>query len=334
MDEELKPQLEPTKKIEPKSNPDLAIQIVNMKKKYNNGYTALNDVSFSVERGDIVGYLGPNGAGKTTTIKTLANLLQPTDGQALINGINVNRNPKAALDSVGFLIEVPGIYEYLTPHEVMTYFGRVHGMKKSEIAPRIKEVLELVQIEDWEHKALGSFSTGMQRRFGIANAILHTPDILILDEPVIGLDPKGIKHVRDMLKQFQKEGITIFLSSHLLSEVAETCDKVIFLDKGVVVEQGTVSDIVNKTKSNSIDLQLLEMPTDAIISRIGALSQVDGVSRSSEGLKVAFDGTPESASSILADIISTGTKVVSFSPVSASLEEFYISIMGDEKGVS
>ena len=168
---------------------EYAIEVQNLEKKYLNGYTALGGISFNVGHGEIVGYLGPNGSGKTTTIKTLTNLLVPTSGMAMVNGINVAKDPKTAMGYVGTLVEVPGIYEYFTPKEVLTYFGRVHGMKKADIGPRISEVLHLLQIGDWENKKLGSFSTGMQRRFAIAKAILHNPEILILDEPVIGLDP-------------------------------------------------------------------------------------------------------------------------------------------------
>ena len=175
-----------------------AIQIVDLEKKFN-GFTALNGISFNIERGDIVGYLGPNGAGKTTTIKILSNLLSPTRGQAFINGIDVNRYPKLALKTVGSLVEVPGIYEYLTPHEVLTYFGKIYQMSSKEIGPRVEEVLDLLKIGDWENKRLGTFSTGMLRRFNIAKTLLHNPEILILDEPVLGLDPKGIKHIRDLI---------------------------------------------------------------------------------------------------------------------------------------
>ena len=165
------------------------IQIENLSKRYNHDILALDNVSMKIRRGDVVGYVGPNGSGKTTTIKILMNLLTPTSGQTFIKDIDVNKDPKRALAPVGALIEVPGIYDYLTPHETLTYFGKIYGMKKNDIDKRIKEVLSLLKLSAWEHKRIGSFSTGMQRRLGIAKAILHNPEILILDEPAIGLDP-------------------------------------------------------------------------------------------------------------------------------------------------
>ena len=199
------------------------IELEGLSKKFGSFY-AVRDLSLKVRPGEILGFLGPNGAGKTTTIKILTGLVRPTLGHAYVNGTDVAAKPKDALRSIGALIEVPGVYDYLTPHETLTYFGRVYGMRRDMIDRRIKETLELVRLPDWEHKKTGAFSTGMLRRLAIAKAILHRPDILILDEPVLGLDPKGIMEIREMIRQFRSEGMTVFLSSHLLSEVAEVCN--------------------------------------------------------------------------------------------------------------
>lgn len=312
---------------------NIVIQIVDLEKKFN-GFTALNGISFTVDKADIVGYLGPNGAGKTTTIKILTNLLHPTQGQAYIKGIDVNRHPKLALKTVGSLTEVPGIYEYLTPHEVLMYFGKVYQMNSKEIGPRIEEVLDLLKIGDWEYKRLGSFSTGMQRRFNIAKTILHRPDILLLDEPVLGLDPKGMKDVRDLLKRFQNEGITIFISSHLLGEVSEICDRVIFLDHGKVVEQDTVENIMKKMESTIVNVKLLNQTTEATLEKIRILSFIEKADLTTDGIQIMFDGTPETAAQILKSLVALGLDLTSYTLAAVSLEDFYISVMGDEKGVS
>lgn len=312
---------------------NIAIQIMDLEKKFN-GFPALNGVSFTVEKSDIVGYLGPNGAGKTTTIKILTNLLNPTRGQAYINGIDVNRHPKLALKPVGSLVEVPGVYEYLTPHDVLTYFGKVYKMDSKEIGPRIEEVLNLLKIGDWEYKRLGTFSTGMLRRFSIAKALLHYPEILILDEPVLGLDPKGMKHVRELIKRFQNEGMTIFLSSHLLGEVSETCDKVIFLDHGEVVDQDTVELILKKMESKVIKVKLLNPKTEETLDKIRTISFIEGVDSSNDGVRIFFDGKPDTSSKILKSLVSLGLDLISYTPSTVSLEDFYLSVMGEEKGVN
>lgn len=309
------------------------IQISDLVKDYN-GFRALNNISFTVEKGDVMGYLGPNGAGKTTTIKILTNLLNPTQGHAYIDGIDVNRYPKLALQKVGSLIEVPGIYEYLTPHELLSYFGKVYQMDSKLINTRIEEVLDSLKIGDWEYKRLGSFSTGMQRRFGIAKALLHNPEILILDEPVLGLDPKGIKDIRDLIKGFQKEGMTILLSSHLLGEVSETCDKVTFLDQGKIIEQDTIDKIMKKAESKVITAKFLKPLSKEKAKKLEAISLIESLNSTSDGFDIFYDGTPETSAKILKEIVSLGLNLTSYSPESFSLEDFYLSTIGAKKGVN
>ncbi|MBU0497203.1 MAG: ABC transporter ATP-binding protein, partial [Candidatus Thermoplasmatota archaeon] len=308
------------------------IEVKNLTKMFN-GFKALDTISFTVKKGEIIGFVGPNGAGKTTTIKLLTNLLTPTSGNAYIHTIDVNKNPTKALLSVGSLIEVPGIYDYLTPHEILTYYGKIHKMKKTEINQKIKEVLKTVKLSDWEHKKTGSFSTGMQRRLAIAKAILHTPQVLILDEPVIGLDPRGIKDIRDMLKHFKSKGVTIFLSSHLLNEVKETCDRIIFLDAGKIVTQGTTEEIMHRIKIDTIEVEFLQQPTENEIKKIGTIPEITSFDKENNIFKLKFDGTPETSNTILTKLTKQRLKIVSFSTKKADLESFYVSIMNEEKGV-
>ena len=308
------------------------IEVKNLTKMFNE-FKALDTISFTVKKGEIIGFVGPNGAGKTTTIKLLTNLLTPTSGNAYIHSIDVNKNPTKALLSVGSLIEVPGIYDYLTPHEILTYYGKIHKMKKTEINQKIKEVLKTVKLSDWENKKTGSFSTGMQRRLAIAKAILHDPQVLILDEPVIGLDPRGIKDIRDMLKHFKSKGVTIFLSSHLLNEVKETCDRIIFLDAGKIVTQGTTEEIMHRIKIDTIEVEFLQQLTEAEIKKIGTISEITSFETENGIFKLKFDGKPETSNTILTKLTKQKLKIVSFSTKKADLESFYVSIMNEEKGV-
>ncbi|MBN2098077.1 MAG: ABC transporter ATP-binding protein [Dehalococcoidia bacterium] len=313
---------------------EYAIRTENLSKTYGKTFKALDSVSLQVSRGEVVGYVGPNGAGKTTTIKILTGLIRPTSGRAHVNDRDVVSNPRDALRSMGALIEVPGVYDYLTPHEMLTYFGRVYGMRRDVIDQRIKETLELVRLPDWEHKKTGAFSTGMLRRLAIAKAVLHRPDILILDEPVLGLDPKGIMEVREMIRQFRSEGMTVFLSSHLLSEVAEVCDSVIFLDKGKVVTSDSVEGIGRRVGHAVVDARFLHPLSPEEIGKLKDIDLIKGVDMKNSTARLQYDGTPETSAQILRLLVSLNLDVVSYAAEGVGLEEYYVSVMSDEKGVN
>jgi len=261
-------------------NDDCVIRTENLVKKFGNNITAVDDVSFEIERGEVVGYLGPNGAGKTTTIKILTNLIEPTSGTACINGIDVNRYPKEALKNVGSLIGVPGVYGYLTPDEVLKYFGKVYRMSKEKIENRIEDVLDLVNLSDWRHSKIESFSTGMERRLAIGKSIFHEPSILILDEPVLGLDPEGIREMRELIKSFREKDVTVFLSSHLLDEVSKVCDSVIFLYDGKMIEQDSVERIDQVMKQyRIIEVEFLEDLSRSDLQKMRKIPVIDEVTK-------------------------------------------------------
>ena len=313
---------------------EYAIRTENLAKAYGKTFKALDGVSLQIKRGEVVGYVGPNGAGKTTTIKILTGLIRPTAGHAYVNGIDVAASPRDALRTIGALIEVPGVYDYLTPHEMLAYFGRVYGMRRDLIDRRIKETLELVRLPDWEDKKAGAFSTGMLRRLAIAKAILHKPDILILDEPVLGLDPKGIMEVRELLRQFRSEGMTVFLSSHLLSEVAEICDSVIFLDKGKVVSSDSIEGIGQKMDHGVVAVRFLRPLSPQNTERLRSIDLIKSVDVKNSTARLHYDGKPESSVQILKLLVSLNLDVVSFASEGVGLEDYYVSVMSDEKGVN
>ncbi len=311
---------------------EYAIQTENLVKKYGNGFIALDKVSLEVRKGDVVGYVGPNGAGKTTTIKILSNLIKPTSGHAYIGGIDVNKSPKEAFKKVGTLIEVPGVYDYLTPREMLTYFGKVYRMDKNKIEQRIRETLELVELSAWEHKKIGSFSTGMLRRLVLVKAIFHEPEIVLLDEPVLGLDPEGIMEVRELIRGFHSGGMTIFLSSHLLGEVAEICDSVIFLSKGTVVASDSMKNIANQMVYKAIDVKFLTPLSAEEIDTIRALPPVNDVEIEHDTVRIYIDGNPEKSHQILRELVARDFKIISYNPAGMDLEDYYISIMNKSEG--
>lgn len=222
-----------------------------------NGITALDDVSLNIESGIIFGLLGPNGAGKTTLIKVLLGLVFPTSGEAYILEENVSNY--RVRENIGYLPENHKFPNYLTGEEVIVYNARMSGHKLDKSSPRIKEVLDLVKMEKWRKTKIKKYSKGMMQRIGLAQAIVHDPKIVFLDEPTDGVDPIGRKEIRDILLNLKKQGKTIFINSHLLSEVEAVSDKVAILNEGKLVKYGTVDEL-------TINKEIGEITTETILS--------------------------------------------------------------------
>ena len=225
------------------------LRIENLHKSFRTGFIPkkreiLKGISLEVEEGEIFGYLGPNGAGKTTTIKCVIGLIFPERGSIELFGL-----PHLSLkakERIGYLPENPYFYEYLTASEFLHFYGELFTMKKSEIAERTKELLRLVGMERWAHLALRKFSRGMLQRIGIAQALISKPDLVILDEPLGGLDPIGRKELRDIIVGLKKEGKTVFLSSHILQDIEMICDRVAIIVNGEIISQGALQDLVSE----------------------------------------------------------------------------------------
>lgn len=312
---------------------EYAIQTKNLGKRYGRGFTALDEVSLNIKKGDVVGYLGPNGAGKTTTIKILTKLIKPTAGQAYINGVDVTRPAPEVLGKVGSLIEIPGMYDFLTPVEMLTYFGKVYRIDKQSLDRRIKEILDMVKLSDWAHKKAGKFSTGMQRRLAIAKAVLHQPEVLLLDEPVLGLDPSGIKDVRDLIRRFKNEGMTVFLSSHLLGEVAEVCDSVIFINKGKIIESKDMKDITDRLVSEAVRVEFSSPLSDDDIARIRAIKAVSNTEALDDNtLLIHFDDGMPSSCHILRALDDLDLEIVSYNRDRMGVEDYYLSLFENGRG--
>ncbi|MGZ4903702.1 MAG: ABC transporter ATP-binding protein [Halobacteriota archaeon] len=302
------------------------IVIEHLSKKYGQ-YVALNDLSLTVEKGVCVGYLGPNGAGKTTTIKILTNLMRATGGRAYLNGKDVIHRPKSALDHVGAVVETPEFYPQLTPRECLTYLGKIRGMNSDAIAERTQAVLEQVKLLEVVDNRTGTFSKGMKQRLAIAQALLHEPSILILDEPTSGLDPRGMVEVRAIIIGLKKTDITILMSSHLLNEVQEVCDKVAIIDRGVLLTYDSVQNLSAK-KGVAVVVNTLDPISPAEFKAIKALKGVQSLKRSDAlTLIVQLSGGAQEQFKILRGILNTGVKVTSFTPQRAAIEDVYLSLV-------
>jgi ABC-2 type transport system ATP-binding protein len=221
-----------------------SIVIENLTKYYSK-FLALDNLSLRVPAKENIGLLGPNGAGKSTTLKILCGLLRPTSGKAYINGVDVIAQPEKALVNIGAIIETPEFYSYLTPEDCLGYFGQLRGMKGDTLKKRIKEVIELVKLEKWANVKIEKFSRGMKQRLGLAQCLLHDPPVLILDEPSLGLDPRGVVEFREIIRGAGKEK-TVFFASHQLVEVSQICSRVAIINGGKLLAYESIAELEKK----------------------------------------------------------------------------------------
>src|SRR5437867_5248732 len=229
------------------------ISIQNLVKKYGS-FTAVDDVSLDVAAGEIHGFLGPNGAGKTTTIRIIAGLLKPTSGRILVNGHDMATDSERAKASLGFIPDRPFIYEKLTAGEFLRFHAGLYGMDGGGIDHRVAEVLELFELTRWEGELVESFSHGMKQRLVMCAAFLHRPRAVLVDEPMVGLDPRGARLIKQVFRHMSARGVAILMSTHTLEVAEEMCDSISIIQKGRIIARGTVEDL--RQMAGSADEQL------------------------------------------------------------------------------
>jgi ABC-2 type transport system ATP-binding protein len=216
--------------------------------KYYGKFLALDKLSLRVGEYENVGLLGPNGAGKSTTLKILCGLLKASSGAAYVDGISVAEKPEQALSRIGAIVETPEFYSFLTPVETLSYLGRLRGMQGESLRSRINEVIKLVRLEEWAKVKIEKFSRGMKQRLALAQSLLHDPPVLILDEPALGLDPRGVVEFRQIIEEAGKEK-TVFFASHQLTEVTQICNQVAIIDRGKLLAYDSVDGLEKKYQS-------------------------------------------------------------------------------------
>jgi len=224
-----------------------SIVIENLSKYYNK-FLALDNLCLRVEENENVGLLGPNGAGKSTTLKILCGLIRSSSGVAYIDGVNVAEKPEQSLSRIGAIIETPEFYSFLAPQEILSYLGRLRGMRGEGLRRRIKEVIQLVKLEEWSSVKVEKFSRGMKQRLAVAQALLHDPPVLILDEPALGLDPRGVVEFREIIEGVGKKK-TVLFASHQLVEVVQLCSKVAIIDHGKLLVYDSITQLEKKYQS-------------------------------------------------------------------------------------
>jgi ABC-2 type transport system ATP-binding protein len=314
------------------------IKVEGLTKRYART-VAVDNISFEVEKGQIVGFLGPNGAGKTTTMRVLTCFLPPTSGTANVAGFDVLQNPMEVKKRIGYLPETPPVYPEMEVDEYLDFVGRLKGISSGEIRRRVDDVTGRCALGDVRKKLIGKLSKGYRQRVGIAQAIIHNPDVLILDEPTSGLDPKQIIEIRELLKQLAGEH-TIILSTHILSEVEHSCERVIIISKGKLVAIDSVANLTNRLRgSEAVALEI--EPTEGHPNPVEVqqrLEQVSGVSRvlmkDSKSGRINFEVESLQGRSIRSEIarsvVQAGWNLSELRAVGLSLEDIFLQLTGGE----
>lgn len=314
------------------------ITVKNLTKKYARA-TAVDQISFTVTKGQIVGFLGPNGAGKTTTMRMLTCFLPPSAGTANVAGFDVLDQPFEVKKRIGYLPETPPIYPEMETAEYLTFVGKLKGLSGSELQTRVNYVAERCNVADVKKKLLGKLSKGYRQRVGLAQAIIHNPDVLILDEPTAGLDPKQINETRDLIKSLAGDH-TIILSTHILPEVEQTCEQVIIINKGKLVATDSVRNL--QARARGAETILLEvagrdgnLETSLVQQRLEQLAGVSRVSsRDQSDHGTVFEIESQKGSLVRGDlaraIVESGWDLNELRPAAMSLEEVFLQLTGNE----
>ncbi|RLQ92918.1 ABC transporter ATP-binding protein [Planomicrobium sp. Y74] len=303
------------------------IEIKGLTKKYGSFY-ALKDLNLTIEEGTVFGFVGANGAGKSTTFSILATLLQPTSGEAWINGISISQNPHEIRKQIGYMPDFFGVYDQLKTDEYLDFYGASYGLDAQQRVVLIPKLLELVNLSAKRHDYVDLLSRGMKQRLCLARALIHDPKVLILDEPASGLDPRARVEMREILRELKAMGKTILISSHILPELAEMCDTLGVIDSGELIAHGSVQSIQEKLQSEKvISVKLTGGFTEAIrfFENDPLVSQITEIHERGI-LQFLYKGTEEDQLDLLRKAITAGLPVLAFSEEETDLEDIFMEI--------
>jgi len=299
------------------------ITVSNLTKFYGD-FKALDSVSLAVEKGWVYGYLGPNGAGKTTTIRTMLGLLKPDQGEVQITGINPTKDPVQALQSLGYAPELPTLQTFFTGEQLLDFMGKIFGLATQARKERIKQLLDLVGLKEWGDKRIGNYSKGMVQRLSIALALINDPVVLIMDEPTIGMDPEATAHFRNLFTTLSKQGKTVFISSHLLDEVQRICTHVGMINKGRMVFDGRIAQVLETFTQQWVIEAELEEVTKTMVSSLKKLDCVEDVKVDGNKLRIELKEKKDLRGEISSEIFKRKGVLLSLNLHKITLEDAYL----------
>ena len=311
------------------------IEVNNLTKNYGL-FTALKGISFHIKKGEVIGFLGPNGAGKTTTMRILTCFMPPSSGRAIVAGYDVFSDSLAVRKRVGYLPENVPLYPEMTAHGYLKYMAKIKGTPQKELTSCINYVMNACGLEDRQHQIIGQLSKGYRQRVGLAQSLIHNPDVIILDEPTSGLDPRQVIEIRELIKELGKNR-TIILSTHILAEVSLTCERVIVINEGeiagdVQLSNGGVSSIERASStqpslnsSNTLDLEI-HGNTQEIESTLAGIPRVDVIDIRNSIYRVSYPSDVDPRSEISSTIISKGWQLLEMRSVKMTIEEVFLHL--------
>ena len=310
------------------------IKVNHLSKKYGNHY-AIKDLSFEIEEGKVYGFLGPNGAGKSTTMNIMTGYIAPSEGQVEICGFDVVKEAEEAKKNVGYLPEIPPLYQDMTVKEYLVFVAELKQIKKSERKNKVEEVMSKTFITDMQNRLIKNLSKGYKQRVGLAQAMLGEPKVIILDEPTVGLDPKQIIEIRDLIRNL-KQKHTVILSSHILSEISEVCDELMIIAKGRMIAAGTVNEIMGQLNAGDkldINCKATEKSVVEILNSINGVSDIVVTSTLEDGVinvTLNYNGEESTKDEVYQKLVDNQIQVYMFKNHSESLEDAFLELTSDE----
>ncbi|CAH1197723.1 Daunorubicin/doxorubicin resistance ATP-binding protein DrrA [Paenibacillus plantiphilus] len=301
------------------------IEIQGLTKSFGS-FQAVKGIDLTIEKGCVFGFVGPNGAGKSTTMSVLATLTAPTSGTVKVGGFDVTLHPKEVRKRIGYMPDFFGVYDQLKTVEYMHFYGASYGIPKAEREQLIPQLLELVNLSDKKDAYVDTLSRGMKQRLCLARCLVHDPDLLILDEPASGLDPRARIEMREILKELKAMGKTIIISSHILPELAEMVDEIGVIEHGSMVAQGNISEIQSKLRVKRVlYIRLLDRMEEAE-SFLREQPLIGRLLRDEHGIHVHYEGQDDEQAALLLQLIEKGFRIVSFSEAQTNLEDVFLEI--------
>jgi len=301
--------------------------IEELVKKYGK-FRAVDGLSMEIEKGHIYGFVGPNGAGKTTTMKIIAGLLKPTSGRVVVNGVDIADDPRGVKKKIGYMPDFFGVYDDLKVTEYMDFYAGVYGMDRRESVKIAGELLELVDLTEKKDSYVDSLSRGMKQRLCLARSLIHNPELLVLDEPASGLDPRARVEMKEILKELKDMGKTILISSHILPELSEMCTSIGIIERGRMIVSGTVEEIMKKVShKRAIRIKVLG-ELDPAVRFLQEQPYIGSISAGNDHINADFDGNGETMAQLLKGMVTAGIPVMSFSETEGNLESIFMHLTG------